>query len=206
MARFKSSLQGEFHQGHYMFGVHAGTQCTAISLMFLIMSFLYPIENWQPSHLTTAMFEGTRLHASIISQTGTAQAQQPTYLLHNDLPTFVSFLSDEILVHMDTDQFFGIVGSNPTSGTPGISLIDAIIGANTIASQMLFTVGSNTVAVICTGDCFTLVDSHSRDRNGLPADGGTAISLNFDTVHDLVHMLNHYMQVMPSIYHLYLSK
>lgn len=57
------------HQGNAaVFGENAGVQCTAIALMFLLLTFRGPLDNWDSNQLMRGMYYGTELYSSIIQR------------------------------------------------------------------------------------------------------------------------------------------
>ena len=96
----KRVLRGRYNQGQQdMFGVAGGAQCTSIALMFLLMSVFIPLQLWQESDLTHAMFEGTYLHSRTIHELYPS-ATQAIFLSHEELPSTVNFMSHQIVVHV----------------------------------------------------------------------------------------------------------
>ena len=58
----------ECHRGNVdVFGENAGTQCTAIALLFLSLSFQIPCDLWQSDHNMMAMHYGTQLYSTVIN-------------------------------------------------------------------------------------------------------------------------------------------
>jgi len=77
------------HQGNVaIFGENAGIQCTAIALMFLVLSFHIPCENWDGNHMMMGMQYGTELYSSVIR--GQYNGQR-VYLMAQDLPNAINF-------------------------------------------------------------------------------------------------------------------
>ena len=54
------------HQGNVAFGETAGMQCTAIALLFLVLSLRIPCGVWQNNHIIMGMHFGTEMYSRII--------------------------------------------------------------------------------------------------------------------------------------------
>ena len=93
-------VRGTFHQGNrYILGDGAGSQCTAVALMFLLLSILTPVDRWASNDVNQALRIGTQLYRQLIQQhycaqcsriltlNGLSSANQKTalYELHNCL-------------------------------------------------------------------------------------------------------------------------
>lgn len=182
----KVVVRGHCHQGNPIFGANAGAQCTAIALIVLLSATLQPVSEWRPHDITQVLFDGTAVHSQIISEIYPS-AHASTMLLHNDLPSHLEYRGQSFRLQYIVDQFAGVLGQENVRivGDPSTSFIESVEVGSALSSHMLLTIGSTTVALVCHGDTFYIIDSHGRDSNGRAASDGVAVMMCFNSVQEL---------------------
>lgn len=172
-----SVTMGNCHQGNPIFGRHAGTQCTAVAFVAIILSATLSVSEWEADDFTNIIHQGSLIDSEILQSrnlnASPSQHFDNSFLLHTELPRSVylhnntNYQNRDSVVNVDLicDQFFGVVGHSDTHGTAGIgtTLYDALNLAFALAPTLLATFSDVTGAIFSTPNGFVIFDSHSID-------------------------------------------
>ena len=185
------TLMGNCHQGNSIFGFYAGTECTAIAFIFLLHSFFKPIQQWHADDLTNAMLLGTEVNA-MQHALHYGNGGETAFLSHSDLPQQIKFNSNDLHVDFHVDEFFVYCSKCRfiQIHVPCHSIENAINEGLTISHHMLLTIGADTFTLIFQDDVSYIVDSHSRNAQGMACREGVAVVLSFSCISDLLAYLH----------------
>ena len=114
-----SAIIGCCHQGNPVFGRFAGTQCTAVAYIAILISVcISPIQFWNSQNISTAIEYGSLLHADVLGLQGRYFDQAPM-LLHNELPRTVRLYNNMfVTADIETDTIFGMINRNNDNFSP----------------------------------------------------------------------------------------
>ena len=138
------------------------------------------------------MLQGTEVHA-MQHALHYGDGGETAFLLHSDLPQQIQFNSNDLHIDFHVDELFGVLQqvSYHTDSIPlGYSIENAINEGLAISHHMLLTIGANTFALIFEDGVFYIVDSHSRNAQGMACSEGVAVVLSFSCISDLLTYLH----------------
>ena len=189
-----SAIIGCCHQGNPVFGRFAGTQCTAVAYIAILISVcISPIQFWNSQNISTAIEYGSLLHADVLGLQGRYFDQAPM-LLHNELPRTVRLYNNMfVTADIETDTIFGMINRNNDTFNPvniGLCFFDALQTAFAISPNLLVTIGGTTIAIIHSDNRYYLFDSHARDYMGRATPDGNAVIMNYGTINDITRYID----------------
>ena len=193
----KRSVKGSFHQGNirqvtnpYMVqnGSNGGSQCTAMALMFLMMSsFLISPQNWSSYHVDEALNQGDLLYATIVDSS--LQGDHTRCLAHHEIPQEIRLLEEKYEVGILHNQF-GVVGESGNEQLLTMSLEEALQMVLTLSRFVVATFGDETIAITQDESGVHVFDSHARDEVGNIDCFGSAILLSYSSLQDVLNLIN----------------
>ena len=153
--------------------------------MFAILqaSIQYP-NQWTTSSLDTIMYEGDKLYNSIDTN--------HEFLLQCELLPHVSAYDCIFITNIKSECF--------STFTQDVSMMHRLLHSvleltnNAYASKygILYlgdTTGAAAYTIIYSGDHYYIFYPHSRDRNDMPYENGTALVMHFSTQRDCIHYI-----------------
>ncbi|XP_036072310.1 uncharacterized protein LOC118599961 [Oryzias melastigma] len=180
-----NSIRGSFHQGNELFGQNAGRQCMAISLVAAAKHTVKSVFLWDSSDLDSVLLAGDQVYSDLLRQNKITDSAG--FLRVTDLP-------DQAVVDgVELSCEFGEVVSGDVNVNSGVLIDDGVLvplkeGLVRMTAQYntcLLTLCENTCAVIAENGRWALIDSHSRDADGMRTPDGTSIVRFFDSVGDI---------------------
>ena len=197
------SYKGRLHQGQVnAFG--QGYQCTIVALVALLVftQFRHVDETgsiWTPPCIDNTVLDGSRLYDRVILSSNNPV---PRYLAHNEIPDVINLWGNVFSLQVYEGLFYGIVGEHGNVHAQSVSIQNGLQNAFYISQTLLFTVSSETVSLFTDEQSYYLFDSHARNEQGLPDNHGTAVVLQFNSMHALInHILStytgHYFNISP---------
>lgn len=194
------TVMANCHQGDASFGDFAGTQCTAVAFMAILMSiFFVPIHQWGDHDIRQAITQGSHLHSTILQTQHVDNASQRIQLLHSELPNELTLVNGMVAnVNTMVDNVFGVVRDDRAGYLTdiGFNINEAFAVSFALSSTLLVTFGGSTVAIFYCDDQYMIFDSHARDHVGRPSAEGSAVILKFwDLEAMLVYIKTNYHEM-----------
>lgn len=165
--------RGSVHQGDLHGG---GKQCTCISLSFLVSSSIPK----STRELDDLLETGTTLYHTICKHGG--------YLLLNEIPNRISLLDNDFSI--ETKESFNGMLRQSADNTDALTFTheSALKKGFSVSNSCFFTIGNDpgyTIGIRKHGDDFVVIDSHSRNDQGLSSAEGKAIVLTVPSYNEL---------------------
>lgn len=182
-------LTASSHQGSSSFDGIVGSQCTAMSLGFLLKSVLKSPSNWSRLDLDTAMHRAHVIYQDICTTLGPA-VPPSGHLLANNLTSNgneLEFLGQTFSITVAEDpEVFGSLTDGFNDGY-GATLLDGLIDLFKKHAQGILISRGYSYGLIQMNEKFFLTDSHSCDDMGNPhALNGQACAIEADNILDLL--------------------
>ncbi|XP_062610660.1 uncharacterized protein LOC134272446 [Saccostrea cucullata] len=184
----KVCVQGSFHQGDFMFGENAGTQCVANSLAALAYHKVKNSNQWQTSDMNKVLATGDELY-TYLQRSSTIVSR---YLLVNELPQFFECFNTtfEFKACESLCSLINLSDVEPNYDEfNAYSLTDALqIGLGETSGCFVCFKG-NTFLVGKTEYGFFTFDPHSRSQSGCMSVSGRSTRILYKSVDDIYNHL-----------------
>lgn len=182
-------VQGSFHQEHERFKDSAGVQCVANSLTAIVMNQLKDICTWDSVDLDNVLVDGNKLYVTLRNA-----GKIPRYtncLLVTDLPSTHMLHNREFVINFG-QTFTGEVGLNDYDidfADLSMSLYESLQRVLLTSNGCFLTLNVNTCAIIKHRNEWinTVLDSHSRNHDGLVSANRKSLIRFHETFDDMYH-------------------
>ena len=177
------TIHAPYSQGNTeIFGENAGRQCVPMSLCSLI--YLYRNNSiCVSSDLVNIMNLGNQLYSTL------SRLSRQMYLLLEELPTMVTVEDTDYLIELSQSYNGNLHLPVMNESVSFVMPLDSALQQLQQETFHLFllTIEYNTVSIIIESNGIIKVfDSHARDSFGMPHPHGTCVSLEFDSVRNLI--------------------
>ena len=161
------AVQGTFNQGHPMFGITAGRQCSCCSLISICFSTVKTLGQWNQEDLDFIVRQGDAIYKLQNTE---------SYLMATELPRVVNFYGSELMINF-LDTTSGLLYRGDSSSFLTSSQCDG--------NGLIFFIKGYCVSVLWTKKFVFLFDSHSKDCYGQTTLDGFSTLLKFKSKKDL---------------------
>ena len=164
------AISASYHQGDDRFPeTSRGQQCCCNALLALCVGSSKPPQSWQTADLNTILQNGDHLYNSLAHSGPLLVSQLPNTVTVNQQCYNVD-LSDSI-----TGPFEGTC----TASDLYHNLLDGLKKCFSIQPLAFFVCRGYTIALLKSGQDYALVDSHSRNKQGIADSDGTAVTFMY---------------------------
>ena len=192
-------IRGNFNQGDEQFSVESrGIQCScnALTMLCKVNTIL---QNIVPCHLDTILQEGDQLYKNTaLKLKAKGQLHANGYIETEQLPLNFALANITYTVHYN-DLRYGRLDEDPQSVLDPLDV--ELQAAFNISERNILILGGSFMAIYKDNSTnqYVFFDSHSRDEYGFPACDGTACTMVFPDLNNLVTFL----QVLANRLNLY---
>ena len=191
------TVHAPYSQGNsFVFGLNAGKQCVAMSLIATLFDFMYSIRS--SSDLKEIMNVGNELYTCLSESAG------QDLLMLTELPE-VLCLRDTMYRLKYSNSYFGNVHNfnDRTIEAHCLPLIEAFeLLLRDNFTSFILTITTCTVAILVkSSGTFKVFDSHSRDSEGMFDPCGTCVLVEIASLDKLVEYFeNLYLGIIDAVY------
>ncbi|XP_062602888.1 uncharacterized protein LOC134264626 [Saccostrea cucullata] len=189
------TVQGSFHQGDFMFGENAGTQCVANCLTALAYHKIKNAKQWKTPDMNKVLTTGDELY-TYLQRSSTIVSR---YLLVDELPQFFECFNRmfEFKAHESLCSLINLSEIEPNYDEfNAYSILDALEIALGETSGCFMCFSGNTFLIGKTSDGFFTFDSHSRSSLGNMTFNGKSTRILYQSVYDIY---NHVLSLALSL-------
>ncbi|XP_064606547.1 uncharacterized protein LOC135471304 [Liolophura sinensis] len=172
-----STVSGHFHQGHPQFMPNSGAQCVANSCSAILYDKVKPVSMWTSNDLDAVLISGDELYSNVKPNLPAGE----TFLLISDIPDVMDMHNGTFGIRAGeslTGYVLGTVHADLQSDI-FMPLRDALERTLSVFTSCLITFHSSTFAIIKRDQYLYVVDSHSRNVEGVQVVDGTAVSIRY---------------------------
>ena len=179
-------VKADYHQGHIIFGVAAGRQCTCNVLQFLVTAQDTNPTTWSKSDVNCILHRGANTYQNEIMKRKSSEI----YFMINELPEYVRLRNVTYKVRIADPLAGNLVHTESFPDNGQYCLSDAILQGSVKHPCLFITIGSktpcSTIGLLHAGEKYFFFDSHSRDDEGLRHSNGSAVVLSFSRIEEVV--------------------
>ncbi len=183
---------GSFHQGLHPSFHYPGQQCCAISLTALVYSTIKTVDSWTKDDLDSVLLLGDKLHFNQLCLLR-KDPRGDQKLALDELPS--KFIMRDYKFHCNLSEIVAGTIFQRDSCDDFSAIEDAFEKCEEQnALGIVLRVLEYCVSCIYCCSVWYLVDSHARNKDGMPDERGAAIVLNFKSSTELIHLIRIFME------------
>ena len=182
-------IRGNFNQGDERFSVESrGVQCSCNALTMLCKVSTI-VQNILPYHLDSILRQGDQLYKNTAQKLeASGQLHANGYIETEQLPLHFALGNITYRVHYN-DLRYGRLDEDPQSALDPLDV--ELQAAFNVSERNILVFGGSFMAIYKENSTnqYVFFDSHSRDEYGFPACDGTACTMVFPDLNNLVTFL-----------------